>query len=661
MDRANQRRMENKHSEFILFMNKNAATTQMSDDNLKKKVMSYYGQLVRQNENEILQSAKNNRDAFSSLDFRSKDVSKDLLLFVEGHFEEFYAPKIVEWLKKLYSSRKDARERSIIMQEIIGIFEKHSPLSVIGEIIKIESNDASKSPEQTLTDTKKNNFSVKKALTGSAISIGIASKQRTLAGGAIVLGGGLFNSYGGAKTISGTTSKLFSKIRSSVLPKAAGTKPDFTPKEEDLEKERTQGRTNDLLEKIEENTRNSGSKEGKPNSGLLDIISKGLGSVLSLIPTILSKLGILTPILTALAAVAAALGLKDVADKLRGTGKGANKTPGGVKGVATQAAKQAGKLAAGRVAAKVGSALIGGPVGAVIGGGLLAYEVYDYFSEKDDVVPAGNSGTLTRHLESKGNYGAINPDDKGRPSYGAYQFRQGSGLSSFFRTVAKNEKYVPLKALFKLKQGSKEFNTKWKKLASDPETAALMQEAQDETWQEHYYKPAVKAAKKRGFKTDAKFNEVIASAWTVAPSATRGALWEVEKKYGDKLKTMSSDEQSKAIIYHLQKNTNIDMSRLNKTLDYIFNSSGPSVKPEEIKGKPESKAPATNVKPVPKSQAPASIVPEKTSSISPNTGNTVIAPSNTTNVNQTMFKDVADARNRMNPIQEYQFSRLVAV
>jgi hypothetical protein len=194
------------------------------------------------------------------------------------------------------------------------------------------------------------------------------------------------------------------------------------------------------------------------------------------------------------------------------------------------------------------------------------------FTKTEGGSTAGSgTGTLTRSVETgsaAGNYGKVNPSDRGEASYGAYQFRDGNGgLSKFMYKVKSNPEFDSIAKKFKgLKPATKEFNDVWKSLGDDK----LFQKAQDDTWNEFYRIPALRYAKEKGVKTNSILDEIIASSWTAGPELTKKAIDKAANTKG--FEKLEAKEQGKLIIEELDKfngKNQFTSDRLEKQKNYF--------------------------------------------------------------------------------------------
>lgn len=635
-----------------------------------------YERQIDKHKNDLMTIVKSNKKTFGDVDLRKRESSQHISDLIKNRFLDYLD------LPALSNALADNKTRGAAVSKITSTLSSYSPAAVLQTLIsEIEEDKIDHSHSEHEGDTPSSGEKLPSTYgsiaKGLGISAMVASRQRTLLGGAMVLAGGAAKtlSYSGLGTSIKTGIKGLFRGKSASPAKMSFSGADYTPREEAMEKSRTEGKSLELLEQIEKNTRGGvASHDGTEKDG---------GSLVENLATILGPW--VTKIVGYLTALAGGLGsLLLVLKGLPGLGlpKGTAPVPGrggpvilgnppktgapgapprkpvtvGGRGVRPPRGRlpigdavkpsMLGKIMkkiAPKIALRAGATMASGPLAPAIGIGMAAwtaYEVFDYLNNGEEDASSRGSiadkGSLTRHHESRGNYGAINPNDNGKPSYGAYQFREGSGLTDLMKIVSKNPKYGAIAASLRGKRpGTPEFDAKWKELA-EGQHSGLFKQAQDEAWQKNYYNPATAKGAHSGFKVnDTKLSETLASAYTVSPKSATQAM--LASSRIPNFKSMSAQDQGRVFIEHLEQHSKINKQRLAETKSYVSGAS-------------------TNVS---ASQPYRSVAPSAPTVAQNSAPTTVInAPTTTTINNQNDSGEPQPARNHMNPIREFQFAQL---
>lgn len=377
---------------------------------------------------------------------------------------------------------------------------------------------------------------------------GITGRQAVSAVGAISLMGGkrsaVRTAIAAGSMMMGFGNRAIPKFKNRSA-RSDLSAPDYTPREEQLETNDANGKVIDLLEDIEKNTKNFKCNIATESKGILSALSNLIAKIPSLISSI-------PGIGTAGAAAAGVLATK-VLPKVRQLRKAIAKNPvkasvGGLAGgyVLDSAADSLNEKGHNQLGAAAGifsnvlagagtGGLVGGVPGAVIGGiAGGAYGLYDKGSKLMDTSNASINkniasfsskvGSMTRSIESGINidnekniskdetsktYGAIGKDfsttDKSNKffSYGAYQFSsnpKAAGIDNLRNWVEKNDPELG-KWMFQNEPGTKEFNSMWENLSTDPNWQDRMVAAQDGAAKTYYLDPIMKYARQRSVDT----------------------------------------------------------------------------------------------------------------------------------------------------------------
>jgi len=418
-------------------------------------------------------------------------------------------------------------------------------------------------------------------------AVGMSLMQHTKVLGGIVKGGMMAAgvakvAYGGFKraaSAGSSTGRLGSSIKSlfgvGKTPVRARPQHDFTPREEELEG----GGVKDVLERIEANTAALLEKfGGKPGdgkgggllSGLSGLIS-GLGSSLVSILKGPAMLAAVAALGTALAVAFGDKALEVLCKKFPSLCDKGLDIHEDDKFYLEQNKNMSKWESEAREAVKNGTATP------------YQQKIVKEIDEKNSSLLGrmGTAGSLTKSIESgspEGNYGIVNPNDVGKASYGAYQFRADEGgLPSYMKFIENDSRYKPIADAFyktdaqgqrvKISPGTQEFNTAWEGLAKNEATKDLFKESQDKVFQKDYHDPAIKFLKDNGFNSASPVLREVAAQLFVVRGEGGGKKVLREIKKNNNIREMSDQQIANAILNQMKGWASKD--RIDKTKNYI--------------------------------------------------------------------------------------------
>ena len=415
-------------------------------------------------------------------------------------------------------------------------------------------------------------------------AVGMSLMQHTKVLGGIVKGGMMAAgvakvAYGGFKraAASSSGSRLGSSIKGlfgvGKNPVRSRPQHDFTPREEELEA----GGVKDVLERIEANTAallekfgGKAQSKGGMLSGLSGLIS-GLGSSLVGILKGPAMLAAVAALGTALAIAFGDKALKVLCEKFPSLCDKGMDIHEDDKFYLEQSKNMSKWESEAREAVKNGTATP------------YQQKVLKEMDEKNSSLLGrmGTAGSLTKSIESgspEGNYGIVNPNDVGKASYGAYQFRADEGgLPSYMKFIENDSRYKPISDAFyktnaqgqrvKLSPGTQEFNTAWEGLAKNESTKDLFKESQDKVFQKDYHDPAIKFLKDNGFNSASPVLREVAAQLFVVRGEGGGKKVLREIKKNNNIREMSDQQIANAILNQMRGWASKD--RIDKTKNYI--------------------------------------------------------------------------------------------
>ena len=488
---------ETRYAELIQFMYQ-VVKTGASTARINETVMSTFASKINSAESILRTTAVNNKAAaFSHINFSlsNKIAFDQLSTMIKNVFTEKYLSQIVALISNLKGATPE--QHGVIMGEVIGAFESHTPITILKEIIDEGKGETEQKPLLSKKVSTKKLAKTKGFLGSIAAGVGFgvlagASRQRTLVGGALLLGSAV------ASTVKSAANRgLFSSSKSS------GT--DFTPREEKLEGDRSEGKAINLLERIEKNTSNSGlsgmgDKTSKGIKGLFSNILDGIQSKLGL-GTNTSILSMGTAILGFLAkripiVLASAFTAKSVVDMF----KKLNNPNATQQDLSSAKFETASRVAGGVVGGVLGTVAAPG-VGTVVGAA-AGQEAAGRGARwlMDSHIPGPSAGSsdkfsIAARSESGNDYGKINLDDGGSPAYGRLQLRDPKLLNKFIKeTPGVSEHFNGMQV------NSPEMQSKFKEVMKNKD----VQQKYDTFINDEFYLQTAEKAKKYGFNINDK-------------------------------------------------------------------------------------------------------------------------------------------------------------
>lgn len=500
------------------------------------------------------------------------------------YWEHSFMPELVSEVKDIKQT-PDIKDRAPKMRQfLVGARASFSPMNVLSVMEDEFRNDQDSMVDPDMPDEVTDDSpgflrrvgsyagGVAKAAGGAAM-YGVMQNTKLL-GGLAKIGTAAYGLHkaarGFAKSSSSpsATGRLGSSIKSMFGGKSnvrARSNVDFTPREEQLEG----GKDTDILKQIEENTAkllekfDRTGKKGEDGGGIFS----GIGSsLMSIMRGPLMEAAVIALGATMAAAFGAAAG-KYICEKFPMLCKGGMDVHEDDKFAAAQKSSQS------QWEKKARSDLAKGTA--------TAYQkkiLKEIDAKNAEPLSKMSAGDLTRTLETgsaKGNYGYVNKNDVGQPSYGAYQFRAKEGnLPSYLEGIKNDERYKPIAEKLKGKApGTEEFNKAWTSLSTDPATKDLFKESQDKSFRAGYYDPAISALSRMGFNADSILvRETAAQLFTVkGAGGGRKVLSAIRNEKGDRdLAKMSDKEQAQAIVDKMKGS--VDAGRVKKVQEFVNKS-----------------------------------------------------------------------------------------